>query len=352
MLKRILTIFTSLVLLIHTNAFAYDVVDLPHSMTFADALGIFSVDEISSATICDIDTNTYRSLSGTEIKDFYYASSGMTVWRKVNPTPFRGVCINITATSGKKISYYFNSGIQIGLYGESNYICYMPARDDAIKLDYIRSEFYDSIDTAHGGTVWNVCTDRDFLKLPAQPWAQVTVKEAAGKSLVPYEFTNKYEKNVTREEMAMLIANFIAVAGNYANMDAYMKATGTIYLENSFADCTERDESIDQLYALGIVSGRTGTEFEPDGLVTRQEASALITRAAKQFMYIGTDYTLNASDNKNIAEWAKFYVKWNLDKGILSIDDKGKFYPEDPMTVQQAITALSRLYDLVTYWES
>ncbi len=178
------------------------------------------------------------------------------------------------------------------------------------------------------------------------------VKEAAAKSLVPYEFTNKYEKNVTREEMAMLIANFIAVAGNYSNMDAYMKATGNIYLEDSFEDCVERDEAIDQLYALGIVSGRNGVVFEPDGLVTRQEAAALITRAAKQFMYIGTNYTLNASDNNKMAEWAKFYVKWNLDKGILSIDDKGKFYPEDPMTVQQAITALSRLYDLVTYWES
>lgn len=352
MLKRIITVLCALFVFVQSNVFAYDVVDLPHSMTFSDALGIFSVEEISSATICDIDANTYRALSATEIKDFYYASSKMTVWRKVNPTPFRGVCLNFTTTSGKKISYYFNSGIQIGLYGEGNYICYMPASADAVKLDYIRSEFYDSIDTAHGGTVWNVCTDKDFLKLPSQAWAKTTVKEAAAKSLVPYEFTNKYESNVTREQMAMLIANFITVAGNHANMDAYLKANGTVYLEDCFEDCVDRDEAIDQLYALGIVSGRNGTIFEPDGLVTRQEAAALITRAAKQFMYIGTDYTLNASDNNKIAEWAKFYVKWNLDKGILSVDDKGKFYPEDPMTVQQAITALSRLYDLVTYWES
>lgn len=352
MIKRITALIIPIFLMMCMNVTAYDVVNLPNSMAFSEALGIFSADEISSATICDIDTNTYRALKATEIKDFYYASCNMTVWRKVNPTPFRGVCINFTTTSGQKISYYFNAGIQIGLYGDSNYICYMPAAADAMKLDYIRSDFYDSIDAAHGGTLWNVCTDRDFLKMPSQQWAAAAVKTAAAKSLVPYDFTDKYESNITREELAVLIANFITVAGNHANMDAHLKSEGTVYLEGCFEDCEGRDEAIDQLYALDIISGKSETKFEPDGLVTRQEAAAFFTRAAKQFMYIGTEYSLNVSDKNKVAKWAEFYVRWSMDKGILSADDHNKIYPEDAMTVQQAITALSRLYDIVTYWES
>ncbi len=338
-------------MLIAPAANAYDVVNLPHSMTFADAAGIFEYTDIASATISDIDKNIYKNLTGTQIREFYETASSMTVWRKINPTPFRGVCVNFTTKSGVKISYYYDAGLQIGAYGAGNYVCYMPARNDATKLTYLMSELYSS-GGVYGGGVWNVVTDKDFLKLPQQEWAKATVSEAASKSLVPYEFTDKYEKAVTREEMAMLIANFITVAGNYASIDAYMKATGTVYLEGSFGDCQGRDEAIDCLYALGIISGVDGVNFNPDGTVTRQEAAAFMTRAAELFMYVGTDYKTKTSDWNRVSPWATFYVRWCLDKGLLKLDDANAVYPTDNMTVEQAVTVLSRLYDLATYWES
>ena len=169
-------------------------------------------------------------------------------------------------------------------------------------------------------------------------------------SKVIYSGAFNGELPITREEMAILIANFIAVAGNYADMDSYMDATGNIYLKNSFSDCVGRDEAIDQLYALEIIGGRDGVIFEPDALVSRQEAAAFMTRVADKFMYITTVYSKMHADSTKIAPWAWAYVSWALDKGILSVDDDDKLYPERPMTVQQAITALSRLYDIVTYW--
>ena len=337
-------------MLITPAANAYDVVNLPHSMTFADATGIFEYTDIASASICDIDKNIYKNLTSSQIREFYEAAKEMTVWRKVNPTPFRGECVNFTTKSGVKISYYYNAGLQIGKYGDNNYICYMPARTDAKKLTYLMSELYST--GVLGGSVWNVVTDKDFLKLPQQEWAKATVAEAAAKSLVPYEFTDKYEKAVTREEMAMLIANFIAVAGNYASIDAYMKATGTVYLAGSFADCQDRDEAIDCLYALGIISGVDGVNFNPDGTVTRQEAAAFMARAAELFMYVGTEYKAKTSDWSRVSPWATFYVRWCLDNGLLKLDDANAVYPADNMTVEQAVTVLSRLYDLATYWES
>ena len=129
-----------------------------------------------------------------------------------------------------------------------------------------------------------------------------------------------------------------------------MNATGTVYLKNSFSDCEGRDEAIDQLCALGIVSGRDGSVFEPDAQVTRQEAAAFITRAADLFMHLATRYNKTHADSWEISPWALANMNWVLDKGIFSADDANKVYPQNPITVQQAITALSRLYDLATYW--
>ncbi len=344
--KRILALLAALALL-PARALAYDVVNLPDYMTFSEALGIYDVNDIASATICNLNTNTYKNLNETEIKDFYYASSNVTVWRKVNPTPFRSVCVNFTTTSGSKISYYFESGIQIGVYGADNYICYMPAKTDAVNLSYLESEFLDSKDDVYGGTFWNVCTTKDFLKLPDAEWAEYEMQSAASKSLLPYEFTGLYGRYITREQLSELLANFIVVAGNYSSMESYMTATGTEYTSGFFSDCAGRADSINQLFALGIVTGKTDTEFDPDGRLTRQELAALMTRLAEKYMYIGSANKPATSDNPKIAEWAGFYVGWTLDNGIMSLDDGNRFYPYNPVTVEQAVTTLSRLYSIV-----
>lgn len=352
-LKRIFCLILTLALIAPT-AIAYDVVSLPESMTFAEATGIYGSGEIASATICDIDANKYKSLTREEIDRFYSTARNITVWRKINPTPFRGVCVNFTMSDGSAVTYYYGSGIQIGTYGDSNFICYMPSAADTQNLTYLMSEFYDSDDAdgVYVGTLYNVAAEYDFLKLPAADWAKTTVSEAARKSLVPYGFTNKYDKNITREEMAVLIENFIVVTGNYANMDEYMRASGTTYLEGSFADCIGRDSAIDCLYALGILSGTDGINFNPDGTITRQEAAAIMARAAKLFMYVGTDYSKKTADWGQVDSWASFYVRWCIDKGLYVLDDAEKVYPKSNMTVEQAITVLSRLYDIATYWES
>ena len=77
-----------------------------------------------------------------------------------------------------------------------------------------------------------------------------------------------------------------------------------------------------------------------------------MTRVAKLFMYVGTDYKEKAADWNSVDSWASFYVRWCSDKGLMRLDDDRKVYPKDCMTVEQAITILSRLYDLATYWES
>lgn len=346
--KRIIAVLAAVVLL-PLHALAYDVVNLPNSMTFADALGIYDFRDISSAMICDTEKNIYRNLSREEINDFFTAASQVKVWRKINPTPFRGAYVNFAAVNGAKANYSFTSGIQIGLYGTDNYVCYMPAHDDAVELTYLLSGFYDSDAAVYGGSDVYANTTRDFLKLPQAEWAERAVRSAASKSLVPYEFTDKYTKEITREELAVLFANLIKVVGNYADVDDYIKdELGTAdYDTDIFSDCEGRDKSIYQLYALGILTGKGSGRFDPDGMVTREEMAAFITRVAEHNMYVGTNYTLNAADKTKVSFWANFYVRWVLDNGIMTLDGSGHFYPQNNLTVEQAIATIDRLYDLI-----
>lgn len=352
MLRKTVAAALALTMLMPVTAWAYDGNNLPDSMTFAEAISAYGASEIESANICDTDENKFKLLSRDEITYFYNRAKDMTVWRKTNPTPFRGTCVNFVTTGGKWISYYYNSGIQIGMYGDENYVCYMPASSDTEDLRYLESEFFDSSDEVYGGTKQNVITVYDFLKLPQADWAKKEIKIAARKNLVPYSFTDKYEKPITREQMTQLIANWIVTAGNYKDMDAYIRSRGEAYIRGYFADCKWRSESIDQLYALGIVTGRSENEFDPEGLITRQEAAVLMTRAADLFMYISTNYKLGSADKNKVASWADYYVRWCLDKKLMSCDSNNRFNPNENMSVQQAITVLSRLYDLATYWES
>lgn len=345
--KRILAIAAVLVML-PIQAFAYDVVNLPESMTFSEALGIYDADTIESATICDLENDEYRSLEMTEIKDFFYAASDMTVWRKINPTPFRGVCINFTTTDGNLISYYFDSGIQIGKYGSENNICYMPANQDTVKLSYIRSQFLDETEGKYGNAKNYDRNTVDFLKRPKAEWAKNAVEIAAANSLLPYEFTNKYGQNITREELAVLMANMMVVTGNYKNMEAYMRDAGVSYRSDVFEDCRGRSDAINQLHALGIVNGRTDNKFDPDGQVTRQELAAFMVRVAEKFMYVWSEYKTTAKDASHIGLWAYFPINWNIDNGIMSVDDSNMFYPIGTVTVEQAIATMERLHSLIT----
>lgn len=337
----------AVLMFIPLNALAFNVVDLPESMTFADALSIFDADEIEQVSVSDLAGNTHRDLTNEEIKDFYYAAREVTVWRKINPTPFRGACVNFTSNSGARISYYFDAGIQIGMYGSDNYICYMPSRSDGVKLSYLLSRYYDSKEFV-GGSVWNSCNNRDFLKLPETDWAKDSVKAAAALSLLPYEFTDKYGKLITREQMAVLMANFLTVTGEYPDMDTYLKGHGVIYLKGIFRDCVGRDDAIDQLYALGLINGRSDEEFAPDANVTRQEFTVFLTKLAEKYIYIQSNYTLSSADKGDIADWANFYVRWCLDKGIMSVDDNNRFNPNENISVEQAVTALVRLKTIVS----
>ena len=332
-------------LCIATAAHAYNVVDLPETMPFDEAFGIFSSDDITSATISNYNDRRYVELTREEIETLYDNLKSMSLTRCTNPVPFRGTALNLTTSEGTK-SYYVNSGVELGLYGNGNYICYAAQSDeDMLYLTNIETMYQDAPNKLAGDILYR-STGTDFLVLPADAWAHTSVREAAANNLMPYEFTKKYSNNITREEFCVLLANAICVIGNYASLEDYLSERGMVYYLNAFADCEGRDNSIFMLNALGIVSGKDETNFDPDGAVTREEAAALLCRAAEQFMYIETYGNLNFADSGYISPWARVFTAWVSEQSIMNGND-GYFLPKENYTVLQAIATVNRLYKVV-----
>lgn len=327
------------------TALAYDIVDLPDSMTVSEALGIYDVSDITYGTVSNLEDDKHIDLTLEEAREFFRGAENITLYRKINPTPFRGTAVNITA-NGETKSFYFNSGIQLGLYGSDNYICYQMPDYELTKFMYLFSKYEESAEKLNGADVYRRA-DNDFLKLPNDLWAQNPIKEAASRSLLPYSLTAKYSANISREEFCILVGNLIAVTSGYASLEAYMKDNKPDYTTDNFADCIGKDTSIDMLFALEVVSGKGGEFFDPDGCITREEAAKMLTATAALFKFIECEYQTNYADEKFISPWAKFYVRWVTEQGVMSGVDSENFEPLGTYTVQQAITTVSRLYNVI-----
>jgi hypothetical protein len=95
------------------------------------------------------------------------------------------------------------------------------------------------------------------------------------------------------------------------------------------------------------VEGRGNGTFDPDGLITRQEAAVMLTRAygvcggTLPEEEVDTSFT----DEERLADWAKESVSalatWNVMKGM----DDGSFSTEGNYTVEQCIVTFLRLYE-------
>lgn len=344
-MKKLLAFVLSLSMSIScmATAFSYNVVDLPKTMSMADALGIFSADEIISATISNASDDMYITLSRDEINEFYYSSCNITLQRTINPTPFRGTAINLT-TKTDTMSYNVGSGVQIGLFGKDNYICYKAEGQDEVNLSYIDTLYKDSGAKKTGGTL-NRVTTHDFLTLPTASWAVAPIEEAAKNSLLPYHITKKFNQFVSREDFCILIGQVLAIHSGYRNLDAFVKDRNGAYLKNIFDDCEGKDSAIDMLYSLKVINGKSSTTFDPDGALTREEAATVITKAAELFTHITTQEKIFYNDNKKISDWAYYYVRWVSDSGIMTGTDEGNFDPKAYYTVEQAVTTTTRLFN-------
>lgn len=171
----------------------------------------------------------------------------------------------------------------------------------------------------------------------AENWAVSTVEMAYEEGLVPQPLLNKATTPITRKEFCTMAVLF------------YEKVTGKKAepsKESPFVDC--KVEEVVFAYEAGIVSGVSPTKFNPEGYLTREQMAIMVTRVMKACdlpMPTGDGKT-SFSDIAALPAGSQDAIK-ALAKAEISSGERGKFYPKNNLTVQEAVVLFYRTYGKV-----
>ncbi len=182
----------------------------------------------------------------------------------------------------------------------------------------------------------------------ASDWAKAELTKAEEAGLIPESLLNAdLTKPITRAE-------FAAVSVLLFEKISLRKAekAGT----NPFTDTS--DEYVLKAYELGVTTGTSDTTFDPDALLTREQAAAMLTRVYKKLTVNGwniakdgefkLEYTKGEAfaDDANISTWAKDSVYFMASKSIINGVGENKFAPQNNASREQAIIIATRMTGL------
>lgn len=130
--------------------------------------------------------------------------------------------------------------------------------------------------------------------------------------------------------------------------EAYLGESVDISDAAPFYDTISPDAAA--LYVLGIVTGDENQNFNPDNEITRQEAAKMLYGfcfVLKEERLEKDDKVVESfSDRNEIAPWAKNAVGALAKMEIMRGKDDNKFCPRDNLTIEEAVTLISRVMQL------
>ena len=167
-----------------------------------------------------------------------------------------------------------------------------------------------------------------FAYSNSSEWAKEELNKAETYGLIP---------DVLQEaDVSMPInrAEFAAVSVKL--YEALSGETAVETAENPFTD-TE-DSEVLKAYELGITSGVTVNSFEPDSLLSREQAATMLARVYT--IYSGNEITNNSemkfNDDADISRWAKDSVYFMAENGVITGMDNNLFAPRNVTPEQES----------------
>ena len=224
-------------------------------------------------------------------------------------------------------------------------------------------------------STYGSCLATDTGGAPSS-WAKKAVNRAIENKFIPDRLQKDYQKQITREEFASLLVQtifacqWIRVGSEYRTEDDFSYyCQDTIVtresvlkqvkvLDFNFKDTQSEDVKL--AYIMGLVSGTSDTTFEPDKLLTRQDAAVMLSNyggpeggaisTATDFKRYLSRYTdLNkasawARDAMNLA-FLRYIINGDASKADREWDCKKKITldPLGKLTREQAIVMLDNI---------
>jgi len=114
-------------------------------------------------------------------------------------------------------------------------------------------------------------------------------------------------------------------------------------MEEVFHDVKKEDwyyPTVMSAYKMGLVRGRSGSRFEPDSWITREEMAVLISRMLNE-NHVGLK---KPNDMAQVSEWAKSAVETVFGLGIM-LGDGSHFEPSGYVTREMAVKTIVLIYE-------
>lgn len=175
-------------------------------------------------------------------------------------------------------------------------------------------------------------------------WAKDIVGRAGDSGLIPFlvEYNHRYDLRgpVTRAEFAAIAVSL------------YEAMTGQIYQCTGESPFTDVDPDSDNYfwilaaYELKIVNGMTPATFEPDRLVSRQDAALMLARVYERLGgKIPSVSATSFADDAHIRSYARSAVAFLSANDILNGVGGNRFDPKGTATVEQALKIALEMLD-------
>ena len=171
--------------------------------------------------------------------------------------------------------------------------------------------------------------------IPASEWAWADIDKAKALNIINYGGNYNFPDAITREDFCELIYNYCYNVAKQVGI-----ATG----ENPFTDTT--NSNIIRLQKMGIVYGKSETEFAPNDLLTREEAATILNRLINVVHpdLARTELYFEFADSEQISDWSMSAIQRICNMGIMKGVGNNNFAPQDNYTTEQAIVTLVRVY--------
>ena len=193
-------------------------------------------------------------------------------------------------------------------------------------------------------------------------WALESIEKAEKINILERNKKYNYIMPINREDFCELIYNLIC---NHSKEELYEVSSSAPFVDTG-------NEKIVRLWWWGIINGKgTFTQeavVSPDGVVkrypeltiiaphdllTREEAATIIIRMLNKFFPImAPEMWFEYEDSKEISDWAMTSVQTISNMGFMKGVDNNRFAPKDNLKVEEAITILTRIYDVSNPGES
>lgn len=217
--------------------------------------------------------------------------------------------------------------------GDNGFEITVKAVNGTIKTYSLTVHRQKVVETPPVPTVSQICTFSDIKG----HWAELQICEAAGKGIVEGDSRAVFRPQglVTRVEFAAMLLRIQGISpgrGEAVKLSFTDNDSISIWAKNTVSNAVES----------GILEGYPDGTLRPQQTVSRSEMAAMMARAMK--WNIDRTQITPFSDDAQIPDWAKGYIHYAFQRGLLEGREGNQFIPEGQATRAEAAVVVLRLW--------